>query len=404
MKEQDKSSESSDSSSHEINSPSDETKVLTDTTQNIPQASLISIDEDDDIIILDFETPKKLKSIPSKILSDIKTEKKQNDKKIKDIESRSEPIDTMILTYPITLNTEMISDATRTIFKKSKKKQAELLLSNLPTESTSEICENQNPRIYRKFIQVNQYKIPYVTGSGEYRISLRSRKCDKYLACSTLAKIGLLPADMNEERLKKTFKSFCYASQAQLVGLKSNESEYTQEKLFDNRNTGIICISEIFLNYLNKPYYIRCIPHSKEIVNYNININEALFKMTGGIILINSPMHRIISPFKECGTKILVPESVVKNALLDIESNKQFKVEPKLSKGESLLLKNFFQILMFYFLYSNEKINDVHLINIENWIKDFPKNFEIANRFTENFPRDWNQPENIEVIIMLLLF
>lgn len=359
--------------------------------QNKAQTS-VSSNGDDDIIILDSEPCEKTTDAPCRILTNIKAETQNYDQ-------NTNPITSKKSFSPITLNTEIISGATRTIQSKQPKKKSESQMSLSSTEpsSTSEINEEKT------FLQINQYKIPYVIGIGDYRISLRSRICDKYLSCATLAKIGLLPTDMNENQLKRTFKSYRLASESQLNGLKSNESGYTRSTIFENGNKGIICFSELFLNYLTKPFYVKCIPQNKEIV-YNININEALFKMTGGIILINSPNHKIMSPFREFEAKILVPESVVKKALQDIEPSRIFEPEPRLAKKEEVLLKNFFQILMFYFLYTNEKINDVHLIDIKKWIENYPKNFVITNRFTENFPSDWIQLENIQVIIKSFIF
>jgi len=254
---------------------------------------------------------------------------------------------------------------------------------NSPVLSRSSSIDSV-PSLATNLIQINQFVIPYATGP-EYQATSNNKICTKYLPCPVLAKHGILPKEMgsNNKLLKGIFVSFCRATSEQVKQLKSAMITSLCDETFETE-TGLVCLSELLINYLDRPVFMKCIRDQNKLV-----INpQVLFSLRGGVILYKGKDE--IIPYLQTDSKIQVLKSCVNNLLSEL--NEEVESEP-IEPASQPLIRRFFELMLFYFNFDSIRVNtkaDTCLVDIGPLILKYSSLIVIKNEFTKNFPKDWN--------------
>ncbi len=259
-------------------------------------------------------------------------------------------------------------------------------MSDFSQISRSSSVDSVTPPVARNLLQINDFVVPYTLGA-EYRATAHNKLCTKYLPCQVLAQLGLIPKESgsNIKLLKEMFPSFCFASNDQAKQLKSAMITSLRDETFDTR-TGLVCLSDLLINYLDRPVYMKCLKDQAKLVpSY-----EVLFKLRGGVILYHGKDSQELIPYMQSGSRILVLQSCVKNLLAEL--NEEVRSEA-IESIEKIRIRRFFQLMLFYFNYDSSPVYkeaEPCLVDIAPLIAKHPKAIIINNEFTKNFPKDWN--------------
>lgn len=158
-----------------------------------------------------------------------------------------------------------------------------------PSRPTEDDFVVQNPLLIKKatrtlvtetlsrklnIMQINTDKVPFVVGPS-FLYNRSSRPCNKYLPCSLLVKLKLMP-DSSQNQILTTFRSTTVATKKQLEEL----GKYSHD--LGSSECLLICLSEFLLSVMNTAVYLRDLTTKNfKDVNYDILLN-----MRGGVLLL----------------------------------------------------------------------------------------------------------------------
>lgn len=230
-------------------------------------------------------------------------------------------------------------------------------------------------------VQLNSFTFPFVRLEDHfYQYNKKFPNCNKYVCSKHLIEAGLIT--QHDVKRNLTIKSLDKHE------IKHMNSLITKHRLnfnqFDSSQCNqveLVNVIEFQFVYAKQAYFFKVLDENSQFEQY-----ESVLKSRGGLLLIKK-IKKVI-PFIQLENKLLVGDSL-KYFLKEYGSISVDNERVFYDASQQTVIREFYQLILFYFSLDNKINNDSNYINLEKWLDKYSDDFAIICEYNENFPSEW---------------